>query len=408
MIRYLLLISLLFFTACNDNKAPANQAPIPKITTNAKNITIGDSITLDAKESYDSDGTIISYQWFNQSKQLLGSNSQLHWQVPTIAGDYTITLKVTDDDGKDAKSTFTIRVNAPQNKAPTATITANSHSVTAGDSITLDASSSSDSDGNIISYQWLNQSNQLLGNNPQLHWQAPAMAGDYTITLQVTDDDGASANANITLQVTNAPTTPFSAIQNLIASRNATYICVGDSTRANSNTYDGGHLFDTLKAHLDDYNTNSILEARVGHEAKQFNLATQSPTWQEIVSLIPGDGSTTIVDISLGINDLFTGADIKANLKEAINKIKAQKSQTHFLLTMPNPKDPTADAATQQSNILKTAYTELSNELNLPLVNIQDEITFTQAMFQNDSVHFHMTPATQVGVAELIWSKISP
>ena len=315
--------------------------------------------------------------------------------------------------------------DAPQNIAPIANITASSQSTTAGGSITLDASNSSDSDGQIVSYQWLDHNNQLLADTVQFTWQAPATTGTYTITLKVSDDDGATATKSIALNVNDAPTTPFSVIQNLIASGNAIYICVGDSTRAGPlspyddphSPYDGEHLFDTLKSALDDYNVTSYLYAKAGQEAKQFNLETQSPTWSDVAAIIPNDGSNTIVDISLGINDLFsaannysgTVADIKSDLTSAINKIKAQKPQTHFLLTMPNPKDPTADSAVAQSTILRTAYRELSDELALPLIDTQGELTFTHDMFQQtDDIHFHMTSTAQEAVANLIKSKILP
>ncbi len=318
--------------------------------------------------------------------------------------------------------------NAPQNRAPIAKITASPQSITVGNTITLDANNSSDSDGQIVSYQWLDQNNQLLENSSKLIWQAPSTMGTYTITLKVTDDDGATATNAIRLQVNDVnvtPPTPFSAIQNLIASGNAIYICVGDSTRAGPlspydnppSPYDGEHLFDTLKSALDDYNVTSYLYAKAGQEAKQFNLETQSPTWSDVTAIIPNDGATSIVDISLGINDLFseankysgTVANIKSDLVSAINKIKAQKPQTHFLLTMPNPKDPAADSAIEQSNTLKTVYRELSDELHLPLIDTQGELNFTHDMFQQkDTVHYHMTPVEQVTVANLIKSKILP
>ncbi len=310
----------------------------------------------------------------------------------------------------------------PENKPPIARITSET-TVQTTKVLTLNANTSSDSDGSIVSYQWI-ENNKRFSTASEASWVAPNRAGIYTITLRVTDDDGAIDSIDRNITVNEAPNTPFSAIQDLISSRTATYICVGDSTRAGPlspfdnppSPYHGEHLFDVLKSALDGYNVSSHLYAKYGQEAKQFNLETRSPTWQDVSDIIPGDGNTTIVDISLGINDLFSEAnnydgtvdDIKTDITSAIGKIKAQKPNTHFLLTMPNPKDPAAFEATQKSNILKTAYLELSSELGLPLIDTMGDINFIHDMFRTDEIHYHMTTSAQEQVANLIKSKILP
>jgi len=318
----------------------------------------------------------------------------------------------------------------PENIFPTANMTVNKTSLNAGEVLSLDASRSTDSDGTITSYEWLTQDNELLGTQKTTTWTAPSLAQAkvYKITLIVTDDEGAkdSISLDVIVNAYDDVKTPFSTIRTLISSGNATYICVGDSTRngppspyynANANPlYATPFVFDTIKASLDDYNVNSILLTRQGHEAKQFNLGTQSPTWEDVVSRIPTDGSTTIVDISLGVNDLFSAennyagsaSDITTDITAAINKIKAQKPNTLFMLTMPNPEDPASSSATDYDEILRSAYVELSTTLNLPLVSIMDNINFTSAMYQNDLVHFHLVPSAQQQVANFILTKILP
>ena len=68
------------------------------------------------------------------------------------------------------------------------------------ESVTLDGSASSDSDGTIASYEW-SEGATVIGTGAN-----PAVAlgvGAHTITLKVTDDDG--ANATDTLSVTVGP-----------------------------------------------------------------------------------------------------------------------------------------------------------------------------------------------------------
>ncbi len=314
----------------------------------------------------------------------------------------------------------------PVNLSPVATIVASSVNVKSGESILLDGSSSKDNDGTIVKYEWLNQQGGRIGTQSKLTWIAPGQVGKYTLQLVVTDDDNATGKNTIVIDVTKPVVVDnsFAAVKNLIASGNATYFCVGDSTRASeasvyynpNSTYHSEFVYPVIKNALDDYNVTSYLYARQGHEAKQFNLETEHPTWRDVVNQAPGNGSTTIVDISLGINDLFsqannydgTVADIKRDLQEAIAKIRQQKPSILIVLTMPNPKDPAQADAVIQSNILKTAYLELSSELNLPLIDVMGELNFTHDMYKIDLVHFHLIQAAQVQVGELVKEKILP
>jgi PKD domain len=64
--------------------------------------------------------------------------------------------------------------------------------------VTLDASSSSDSDGKIVSYQWLE------GNAPIATGETVSVnlgIGSHTITLRVTDDDQASSEDQLTVEI---------------------------------------------------------------------------------------------------------------------------------------------------------------------------------------------------------------
>ncbi len=64
--------------------------------------------------------------------------------------------------------------------------------------VTLDASSSSDSDGSIISYTWLENSSQIAtGQTPTVE----LAKGEHSITLEVTDDLGATATDTVLVTV---------------------------------------------------------------------------------------------------------------------------------------------------------------------------------------------------------------
>ncbi|MHB9285499.1 PHB depolymerase family esterase [Halobacteriales archaeon Cl-PHB] len=87
------------------------------------------------------------------------------------------------------------------NTAPTADVSASSTTVTVGDTVDFDGTGSSDSDGSIASYGWDWTSDgtyDASGSTASHSWSA---AGDYTVTLRVTDDDGATDTASVTVTV---------------------------------------------------------------------------------------------------------------------------------------------------------------------------------------------------------------
>ncbi len=89
---------------------------------------------------------------------------------------------------------------APVNSHPVANAGADV-SVKEGSVVSFDASGSTDSDGTITLYTW---SNGLTGINPSLQYDTP---GTYSVTLTVTDDEGATGTDTVTITV-NANVAP--------------------------------------------------------------------------------------------------------------------------------------------------------------------------------------------------------
>ncbi|MBV9787696.1 MAG: VWA domain-containing protein [Chloroflexi bacterium] len=99
-----------------SSTVPAPAAAIPTAEAGGPyTATAGQPVTLDASGSRDQDGTIARYQWDVTGDGVFDSTTT----VPTLAHTYTttgtvtLTLKVTDNDGRVASDTATVTIQPP-------------------------------------------------------------------------------------------------------------------------------------------------------------------------------------------------------------------------------------------------------------------------------------------------------
>ncbi|OQW91642.1 MAG: hypothetical protein BWK78_04025 [Thiotrichaceae bacterium IS1] len=147
------------------------------------------TVNLDASISK---GKIASYNWSSSDGQVAsGQTATFKFEKE---GDYTITLTVTDDQGKTDTTQQTVKVTGGG-------IIANfTETPTEGEvplTVNLDASAS---EGNITSYDWSSSDGQAAsGQTATFKFEKE---GDYTITLTVTDDQGKTDTTQQTVKVT--------------------------------------------------------------------------------------------------------------------------------------------------------------------------------------------------------------
>jgi hypothetical protein len=96
-------------------------------------------------------------------------------------------------------ATCTVQPSPSPNVPPTAVLTIAPTSPTTGESVTFDASKSSDTDGTIAFYAWTFGDGATAAGKTVSH--AYSQAGSYPITLTVTDDRGASRSATQAIRV---------------------------------------------------------------------------------------------------------------------------------------------------------------------------------------------------------------
>lgn len=141
-------------------------------------------------------------------------------------GTYQVTLQVTDDGSPPLsdEQTFTITV-ADVNQPPVADA-GGPYSINGGDPLTLDASASSDPDGDPLTFSWDVNGDNVFGDatgaTPTLTWSQLAAlgindgAGSRNIQVRVDDGQGGVATASTPLSVLNvAPNWIFEAESDL-------------------------------------------------------------------------------------------------------------------------------------------------------------------------------------------------
>jgi hypothetical protein len=157
-----------------------------------------EQLTLNGSRSNDPDGTIASYVWSEGGQQIATGVSPT---VNVTVGAHTITLTVTDNGGATASDDVVVTVTAG-NQPPAANAgqdqTVNDADGTGAESVTLDGSGSNDPDGNIVSYVWSEDGNQIAtGVSPAVN----LTVGAHTITLTVTDDGDVTGTDQVVVTV---------------------------------------------------------------------------------------------------------------------------------------------------------------------------------------------------------------
>ncbi len=147
------------------------------------------------------------YESFLKVESKMNNNWEIRSRVCRVLAALSVCALVACGGGGGGTGGGTPPVNddndngngSATNTAPTARAGQNI-TITAGGIAQFDASASSDSDGQIVSYQWSNGLQGAVASQPY------NVAGTYPVTLTVTDDDGASDSDSLIVTVQPAPT----------------------------------------------------------------------------------------------------------------------------------------------------------------------------------------------------------
>jgi len=192
---------------------------VPPVADGGGDVTVVDSdddgyetVSLDGSGSSDSDGTIVSWVWKEGETQIATGETV---NVSFSVGEHTITLTVTDDDSDTDTDAVVVTVDPYVNVPPVADGGGDLAVVDADESgyetVSLDGSGSSDSDGTIASWVWKEGETQIATGETV---NVSLSVGEHTITLTVTDDGSDTDTDTITVEVCEPTTVQYQIANN--------------------------------------------------------------------------------------------------------------------------------------------------------------------------------------------------
>ncbi len=184
-----------------NEPAPPRQGPTAILSASAVAGAAPLSVNFDASASTDDTGSITAYTWtFGDGNSANGIQVNYIYEQD---GEFTAVLTVTNNNGEIATARQTITVGVVTNQPPTASFSSEPATGTAPLTAVFNAATSTDNDGNIVSYTW-NFGDGNVASGPVAS-NTFTTAGTFPVTLLVVDDDGASAVASEIITVTSTP-----------------------------------------------------------------------------------------------------------------------------------------------------------------------------------------------------------
>jgi len=188
-----------------------NSPPIANFAFSPPEPMVGQRVTFAADGSSDPDGSIASFAWDFDGDgvfDIQGGPSSARTVIHTFDrnGNYNVTLRVTDNEGKATNITRPVPVSW---SVPVAVFTIDPSNPKVGAAVTFDASPSTDADGDdtIVSYEWDFNSDGTPDSIGKTVNHSFPTAGTATVTLTVTDNTGLRGFKTVRFDVKSTPPT---------------------------------------------------------------------------------------------------------------------------------------------------------------------------------------------------------
>ena len=181
--------------------ARGNEAPvIASISAAPATVPSGGTASITCTAS-DSDGDPLTYSWSAGSGTITGTGLNISWASPASTGTYTINCEVNDGRGGVVSGSVAVPVNNP----PSISALTAAPDFVSPLRVSTITCTATDPDTPVLNYTWDAASGTISGTGAEAYWTAPAATGSYTISCEVSDGDGGSAQLSETVLVSSVP-----------------------------------------------------------------------------------------------------------------------------------------------------------------------------------------------------------
>jgi large repetitive protein len=177
-----------------------NRKPVASFNVSATEIDTGESIQF-TSTSTDPDGTVSQREWDFNGDGVTDATGNSVSRTFADNGTPTITLKVTDNDGDSSTASRQVTV---RNRPPVAGFNLSAGEVDTGEPVQF-TSTSSDPDGTVSSTEWDFDGDGATDATGSSVSHSFSDDRTWTVTLKVTDDDGASRSTSREVTARNRP-----------------------------------------------------------------------------------------------------------------------------------------------------------------------------------------------------------
>ena len=295
-------------TVLSEAPAPSQgtfQPPIADFVFSPQDPAPGVEVLFDAALSIDPDGSTLTYAWDFDADGQIDATTVSASHAFAESGEMPVSLTVTDAEGNTDTLALTVLVAGDASAAssgtfqpPIAGFEFAPLAPEVGEPVTFDGSVSFDFDGEIVSYGWdFDQDGQIDATEAVVVF-AFDVAGDYTVSLTVTDSSGSTDTVAYSVPVSALGPTPAQTLQPPIA--DFSYAPAGPETGAPV-SFDGTLSFDfdgTITAYAWDFDADGQIDS---FDAIAYHTFTTPGAYPVRLTVTDNGGNTDTVEYLLQV-----------------------------------------------------------------------------------------------------------